>query len=314
MDMAMDLQYLYWLQGLREASANFFTPFMMWVSWLAVDAIIFVPAFVYWGIKKRSGQLLILSFGISQFMNGLIKLTVCAYRPWIRDARIVPAQGAIATAGGYSFPSGHTMDSSPIYGGLAVLTRKTDVLVAWICGVMILLTALSRNYIGVHTPQDVVVGTLLGLFAVFLASKVLNASESHPNSVLVCGLILCVLALLYITNKSYPMDYDASGKLIVDPADMVRHTFAGVGTVSGILIGMLLDRKYIHHEETGITATGMILSLIGFLICYYGNPVVKDFAKKMTGQNWGRFINQFVLMMFIFVVWPLVLKVCARKK
>ena len=312
--MAIDLQYLYWLQGLREASGNIFTPFMMWVSWLAVDAIIFVPAFVYWCVKKRSGLFLILSFGISQFMNGLIKLTVCAYRPWIRDARIVPTEGAIATAGGYSFPSGHTMDSSPIYGGLAVLTRKKDVLAACIFVVMILLTALSRNYIGVHTPQDVIVGTLLGLFSVFLASKVLNASENHFNAVLVCGLILCVIALLYITNKSYPMDYDASGKLIVDPADMVRHTFAGVGTISGILIGMLLDRKCIHHEETGVTATGVVLSIIGFLICYYGNPAVKNFAKSVVGQNWGRFVNQFVLMMFIFVVWPLVLKVCARKK
>ena len=313
MDMAVDLQYLYWLQGLREASANFFTPFMMWVSDFATSWIILIPAFIFWCINKRSGTFLLLSTGISKFINGAAKLTVCAYRPWIRDARILPTEEAMATAGGYSFPSGHTMDSSPIYGGLAVLTRKKAMWFACLCGVMIILTALSRNYLGVHTPQDVVVGTLLGLFSVYLAAKVLNVWENHGWLVLVCGFVLCAAAIVYFTVKSYPMDY-VDGKLLVDPAKMARHGYTGVGSLAGALLGMFLDKVCIHHKETGFNAAGVVLSLIGVAICYYGSPILRNVDNNLFGQNWGRFANQFITMMFIFVVWPLVLKVCARKK
>ena len=76
--MAIDLQYLYWLQGLREASGNIFTPFMTWVSDFATNGVILVPAFVFWCIHKRSGTFLLLSMGISKFINGVAKLTVCA--------------------------------------------------------------------------------------------------------------------------------------------------------------------------------------------------------------------------------------------
>ena len=311
--MAIDLQYLYWLQGLREASGNIFTPFMTWVSDFATNGVILVPAFVFWCIHKRSGTFLLLSMGISKFINGVAKLTVCAYRPWIRDARIVPTEEAIATAGGYSFPSGHTMDSSPIYGGLAVLTRKKAMWFACLCGVMIILTALSRNYLGVHTPQDVVVGSLLGLCSVYLAAKVLNVWENHGGLVMICGFALCIAAIVYFSVKSYPMDY-VDGKLVVDPAKMVRSGYTGVGGLAGVLVGMFLDKTCIHHEETGFNAAGVVLSLIGVAICYYCDPIVKSLASNLLGQSWGRFANRFILMMFIFVVWPLVLKVCARRK
>ena len=77
----MDIEYLLWLQGLREAGGNFFTPFMQLVSDIAAGELMLVPLFVYWCMSKRSGLMIIISFGISKFINGVTKLTVCAYRP-----------------------------------------------------------------------------------------------------------------------------------------------------------------------------------------------------------------------------------------
>lgn len=57
-------------------------------------------------------------------MNGAVKLSVCAYRPWIRDSRIVPAGDSKVAATGYSFPSGHTMCATAMYGTTAVWQRK----------------------------------------------------------------------------------------------------------------------------------------------------------------------------------------------
>ena len=58
--------------------------------------------------------------GLQEFRNGALKVTVCAYRPWIRDARILPYGDSINTATGYSFPSGHTMNAATVFGGGAV--------------------------------------------------------------------------------------------------------------------------------------------------------------------------------------------------
>ena len=66
------------------------------------------------------------------------------------------------------------MWASPILGGLIVLTRKKSRLFAWLCGIVIILVAFSRMYLGVHTPQDVICGTIAGLLAVWLASFIMN--------------------------------------------------------------------------------------------------------------------------------------------
>ncbi len=59
------------------------------------------------------------------------------------------------------------MTAVPIYGTLAVSTWKKMRWAAVICLICLLLTAFSRNYLGVHTPQDVLVGILAGSMVVW---------------------------------------------------------------------------------------------------------------------------------------------------
>ena len=144
----MDIEYLLWLQNLREASCNVFTPFMMWVSNFSVGEMLLIPVFVYWCISKRGGMFLMLSLAVSNFLNDIIKMTFCVYRPFMRDARVSPMGHKPS---GYSFPSGHTMTAAPICLGLAILSRKKSRLFSRLCVVMVLLVMFSRNYLGV--PQ-----------------------------------------------------------------------------------------------------------------------------------------------------------------
>ena len=51
----MDIEYLLWLQNLREITGNIFTPFMENFSVFAVSWLAFVPVFIYWCINKRDG-------------------------------------------------------------------------------------------------------------------------------------------------------------------------------------------------------------------------------------------------------------------
>ncbi len=157
----MDIAYLYALQNFRETVGGFLTPIMDLITKLAVSSVLLaLAALLYWMIDKRGGSLMLLSYGLSSFVNQTIKLCVCAYRPWIRDSRIIPAGDAIVTATGYSFPSGHTQNAMSYYGSATILTWKKRRWVAVIFIALILLTGFSRNFLGVHTPQDVVVAIL----------------------------------------------------------------------------------------------------------------------------------------------------------
>jgi len=71
--------------------------------------------------------------------------------------------------GGYSFPSGHALTSMAVYGLLFFLImecfeeRKKKIRIMIICGFLSLLIGLTRIYLGVHFPTDVLAGWCGGI-------------------------------------------------------------------------------------------------------------------------------------------------------
>jgi membrane-associated phospholipid phosphatase len=67
----------------------------------------------------------------------------------------------IATASGFSFPSGHAMVSLTVYGALAFVivattkSRRARVLVLATAAALVLAIGFSRLYLGVHYVSDV---------------------------------------------------------------------------------------------------------------------------------------------------------------
>lgn len=58
-------------------------------------------------VDKKWGYRFLTVHRGAELLNGVVKLTVCAYRPWIRSNLIEPAGDSKVAATGYSFPSGH---------------------------------------------------------------------------------------------------------------------------------------------------------------------------------------------------------------
>ena len=311
----MDIEFLLWLQNIREATGNVFTPAVNWLSHAAITWLVLLPFAVYWCINKRDGLFLIISLGISRFLNGIIKVTACVYRPYVRDPRIIPAGHKPS---GYSFPSGHTMWAAPILGGLAVLARKKSKLFVSFCVILIVLVAFSRTYLGVHTPQDVIVGTLAGLLSVWIASVIMKHPE-RENSFLAGGILLCIIGVLYTAMKPYPMDY-VDGKLLVDPFKMTLDTFYAAGILTGLIFGRLIERNYVKFQVTGINIRGIILAVIGLIPVYF---ITGTFAGDYTwlydvlgvfGVRGGRFAMGFILTFWTVAVWPFVIKIIGGRK
>lgn len=70
--------------------------------------------------------------------------------------------------GGYSFPSGHAMGSLITYGAIIFLVVRLskNTLLNWIVGILLALLigfiGISRVYVGVHYPSDIIGGYSLG--------------------------------------------------------------------------------------------------------------------------------------------------------
>lgn len=82
--------------------------------------------------------------------------------------------------GGFSFPSGHSMNCIVCYGLLIYLVRRycpnrkaANALTVFF-GALILLIGISRVYVGVHFPTDVLGGWSLGLAFLLTAITILE--------------------------------------------------------------------------------------------------------------------------------------------
>ena len=71
------------------------------LSLFAVTFLIMLRVFVYWVIDKKKGLYTLVSYYLCCGVNAMAKLTACVYRPWIRDARVLPAGNAVSTAASY---------------------------------------------------------------------------------------------------------------------------------------------------------------------------------------------------------------------
>ena len=309
----MDIDYLLSLQYFRNGINDALTPFMEMISLFAVTYLIIIPALVYWCVDKRAGLFTIGSYAASVTVNAIIKLSACIYRPWIRDSRILPAGDAITTATGYSFPSGHTMTAVPIYGSLAASTWKKMRWVSVLCLICLALTAFSRNYLGVHTPQDVLVGILAGSLVVWGMFILFRFLDQHPEKecrFLISGIILCIGVLIYFSVKQYPMDY-VDGKLLVDPQKMMKDGFGDTGKLLAFCTGRLIEKKWINfkpkYTRRNLAAGAAGAVLLFFLIATIGTPM-----KELLGLRWGALAENMILFLYIICGWPLVMKKCSR--
>ena len=314
--MGVDIQYLLWLQELRNATGGIFDEFFNALSKFAVDIMPFLPFVIFWGVDKKWGYRFITTWGIGELINGIIKLTVCAYRPWIRSELIEPAGDSKVAATGYSFPSGHTMVATVTYGTTFVWQKDKRRWLAVLCAVLIVLTGFSRNFLGVHTPQDVIVGFCESVAIILIIgaiSKKVEGNEKLLDFLTLVGFIAVIATITYITLKSYPMDY-ADGKLLVDPQKMMNDTFKACGAFTGFLLGSYIDRHYLHYEIPVGTKELPMMTVAGAAIMFAWKELFAPATIVAAfGTHWGNMIAHFIMVLFAMWIWPIAInRECGR--
>lgn len=307
----MDIDILLALQDFRNGAGAFLADFLSKMTFLGeLTTSIVIMAIIYWAVSKEFGAYLLMGWSGNRLVNGLLKVTACAYRPWIRDARIVPYGNSMTTATGYSFPSGHTMNAASIFGGGAVRKDVPRALRITL-GVIVALVAFSRNYLGVHTPQDVLVGALAGIVVMALIVRLMRWVEAHPEKdILVAGIgvALAVALAVYAAIKPYPADYDAEGKLLVDGAKMANDTFKGVGWCCAFLVGWVLERRFVGFS-TDVSMIRRVTRVVTGLLSYYAvSLILVPFVKGLLPGAAGTVVSCFVQILYVTFIFPLCVK------
>ena len=303
----MDMQYLIWLQELRVNAGDMPEKIFNLITNASGPLAMLLMAVMFWCINKRAGKFLMLAFGFGRLVNQLLKNTFCVYRPWILDSDVHPVSSALKSASSYSFPSGHTNVATAAYGGLAYYYRKKFPLLIIPCALLILTVAFSRNFLGVHTPQDVLVAIIETFIVIVVVDKIVNRLEDERQDSLffVVSMILGIAATAYFLMKSYPIDY-LDGKVIVEPFRAERDALGNMGSFAGVLIGLELERRFINFKVNVPLSTKIVRIIIGGVLLGATYLLIMPFFKSLSWQFVGEFLRYFSANFVMAFIVPLI--------
>ena len=311
--MDIQLQYLLWLQHLREVTHGIFDNFFLGVTWFGELMIpIAIISIIYWGINKRAGQIILFAYGLTLYVNVFLKMTACIKRPWLLEPSIKPIESALPAADGYSFPSGHTAGAVAVWGSIAFYWWKNR-LIRYSMIAIILLVAFSRNYIGVHTPQDVIVSIIAGIFIILGANALLKITDKKANADIVfytAAMILTFLLCAYLQIRC-SCQMQSYNPLIdnVNPLAMKHSVYSKIAFLIGIFTGWIMEKRFINYKipegysrkkAAGIIAGIAILYLLMKHLC----TVLMLFTPAHIAYAWLALI----CALYVTLLYPIFLK------
>ncbi len=120
---------------------------------------------LYWRKEKQAAHWFLVAAAGSFIITAITKWAFGRDRPEIVE-QIVSASSA-------SFPSGHTLRSAVVYSLLAFLLlkvspKKLNYIILIVASGIILMNGVSRVYLGVHWPTDIVAAWLIAGFWLLL--------------------------------------------------------------------------------------------------------------------------------------------------
>lgn len=313
--IGIQIDYLLWIQHLRDLTGGIFDGLFYFITLFGQILIpILVSALIFWCIDKKSGAFVILNGAFAVMLNQLIKNIACIYRPWILDSRIKPVQSAIFASSGYSFPSGHTSIATSCWGAIALIWKQKK----WLMYSMILLilfVAFSRNYLGVHTPQDVIFSLIMGILILIFGYKFFNWIYEGKNRDLwltIGVIIFGILVIIYSYLRVYPMDY-INGKLLVNPYFCKLESFPKCGYLIGTFLGWFLEKRFVNFDEkAGNLKTKIKRYILGVIMLTVLTCITCKYCEICLGHHIGRFVNFFLVGFYMTYIYPFLIK-CMQK-
>lgn len=218
-----------------------------------------------WCVDFRVGIRLSVVVLLSHYLNVAVKDVVAEPRPFVfrPEVKLFPADG-------YSFPSNHAQSGLVFWLSLAHLVRKR-----WLWGggsLLIVLIGVSRLYLGVHFPTDVLAGWGIGLL-------------------ILAGFISAQAPLTDLVSSLKPWQQGLAAILL--PALLfalhpTKDSAAVMAALSGAGLGLVVAQKYflsadcIPRGEWRKLAGRVVVGLIGLLLIWAGLKLIFPHEQEKT--------------------------------
>lgn len=144
---------------------------LLWIA-LSLAMVLYKPT-------RRAGAAALMAMALGLLITNItIKPLVERARPWLAW----PIEPLVVERDPNSFPSGHTCAA---FAASMIWVRTLPWSWGRTCGVVLaVLMGLSRLYVGVHYPSDVLVGAVIGTLCAWAAWKLYQLWENKRNRVL----------------------------------------------------------------------------------------------------------------------------------
>ena len=298
------MELLYMLESLRTPWLD---RLMLAITYLGDEmAFLVIALVVFWCVDKRQGYFLIsVGFAgtvISQFM----KLACQIPRPWVRDPAFTIVEAAREGASGYSFPSGHSQASVGTFGSLARATQRTWV--RWVCIAICVLVPLSRMYLGVHTPADVLVGAGISLVLIIAVYPVLYNGEGRGLKWLLAGMLVMSLAhLLYVERYAFPADVD-----LENLASAQKNAYTLCGSIMAMCVVYVLDSKWVHFSTDAVWWAQLLKAVLGIGLALLVKEGLKAPLEAVMPVLPARCLRYFITVLTVGGLWPMSFRYFAK--
>lgn len=152
---------------------EFKTMFFKFITDFGDFFILVVITVLIFARNKKYGIYVLINLLLSSGINSILKLIFVRERPL----------DMLISQGGYSYPSGHSFVSLAFYGFLIYLVTKMDLkpkiknIIIVLLVLLISLIGISRIYLGVHYPSDVLGGFICGLIYLLIYVEIVRKIE-----------------------------------------------------------------------------------------------------------------------------------------
>ena len=262
-------------------------------------AFLVVALIIFWCVDKKRGYY-ILSVGfVGTILNQFMKLWFRIPRPWVLDETFTPVEGAKADAGGYSFPSGHSQNSVGTFGGIAYTAKNKVIRYGSIA--LAILVPFSRMYLGVHTPQDVLVGAAMAVVLIFALRPLILKNDLKYFPYVIAGMVALGIGYLLFV-ECYPFSADVQTENLYAGK---KNAYTLVGCILGLLPAYCLDRKWIHFSTDGKWWVQILKVALGLGLVLAIKSGLSSPLALLFGEFPGRAVRYFLMVVFAGAIWPL---------
>lgn len=305
--LELQMEILKFIQSLR---LPFLDTFFSLVTRLGEEiAFMAVGMIVFWCIDKFSGYYVLCGGFFGTLLNQFLKITFRIPRPWVLDPSFEIVESARQAASGYSFPSGHTQTSVGLFGSLTKLTKGKWLKIVFI--VPCVLVPISRMYLGVHTPLDVLVSLVTSLLIVFGFYPLFKKAQESPKTMyIILGVLSAVTAayLAFVCFYKFPAEvYLAENIENLNSAQ--KNAFTLLGCLFGLITVYFVDSKYIKFETKAVWWAQIIKVIIGLGLVIAAKELLRSPLEAVFGNELvARLVRYYIMVLVGGILWPMSFK------